>query len=517
MLLRHLVALDHLDLRLCACEEGLDRRIRWVHTTELIDPSQYLEGGELILTTGLWRRRLDDEERFVSALAGCGVYGLVYGLPKPGAHMPEQLVEACRRHGLPLLEASFELPFIAISKAVVAGLTAERQAVLLRTIHRNEELVDAVGSGEGASGVLRLLARDHALAPWLLGPGGRVLAEGSRLPAPEEIAAVRAAVAAERSLPADAAGGRGSVFAVIALGHADAHLVLRKGLAQLTAEERTAVDQALAFLALEFARLHAIRAMEARFARELLDLASAGEARAAEAATRLRALGLDTSQPLLAVVLSATAGEAELERLAELAESFFAEREVSAVVPTAEGQAIAILNWPEQDLRRLGGELRDALGRELPTADIAVGVGSPARSVGELRRSLIEARHACRLARLRRQGPRVATYDEIGSHALLLALQEEEVRSSFRAAVLAPVLDYDLRRETELVRTLEVFLSTGGQWRRTADLLNVHVNTLRHRLARLEALTGRDLSTMEDRVDFYLALQADSGPRPELE
>jgi sugar diacid utilization regulator len=38
----------------------------------------------------------------------------------------------------------------------------------------------------------------------------------------------------------------------------------------------------------------------------------------------------------------------------------------------------------------------------------------------------------------------------------------------------------------------------------------VHVNTLRHRLARVERLTGRSLSSMEDRVDFFIALRAGS-------
>jgi DNA-binding PucR family transcriptional regulator len=58
------------------------------------------------------------------------------------------------------------------------------------------------------------------------------------------------------------------------------------------------------------------------------------------------------------------------------------------------------------------------------------------------------------------------------------------------------------------VRTLELFLGSGCQWQATADALHVHVNTLRHRLQRVERLTGRDLSSMEDRVDFFIALRS---------
>jgi DNA-binding PucR family transcriptional regulator len=56
------------------------------------------------------------------------------------------------------------------------------------------------------------------------------------------------------------------------------------------------------------------------------------------------------------------------------------------------------------------------------------------------------------------------------------------------------------------VTTLRAFLASGGRWRRTADGLHVHPNTLRHRLERVEALTGRALDRTADRVDFHLAL-----------
>jgi PucR family transcriptional regulator, purine catabolism regulatory protein len=55
---------------------------------------------------------------------------------------------------------------------------------------------------------------------------------------------------------------------------------------------------------------------------------------------------------------------------------------------------------------------------------------------------------------------------------------------------------------------LEAFISSGGRWAQTAEHLHVHVNTLRHRLARVEELTGRRLESADDRVDFHLALRA---------
>ena len=93
------------------------------------------------------------------------------------------------------------------------------------------------------------------------------------------------------------------------------------------------------------------------------------------------------------------------------------------------------------------------------------------------------------------------------SYAQLLASVPERTRSSFRERMLGPLHEYDTSRHAELVHTL-MFLDCSGSWSRSATRLHVHVNTLRYRIRRIEDLTGRDLGTLEDRVDFFLALRA---------
>jgi purine catabolism regulator len=129
--------------------------------------------------------------------------------------------------------------------------------------------------------------------------------------------------------------------------------------------------------------------------------------------------------------------------------------------------------------------------------------------VEDLARSVVEATHACRFAE-RRRDARYVTHDTIASHVLLVGLQDEHLLAAFRTSLIQPLEDHDERRHTDLVRTLERFLGSGGRYQQTAEALHVHVNTLRLRLARIEALTGRDLDAMDDRVDFWLALRARS-------
>jgi PucR family transcriptional regulator, purine catabolism regulatory protein len=436
---------------------------------------------------------------FVRPLAAAGIAALGYGIPTPGAVVPPGLVAACRRRRLTLFTVPYELPFIAIGEAFVERLASDRQETLEATVRRNAALVRAAEHGDGLDGALAVLRRTRSLRSWVIGPGRRVLAACDCAPAAGEIEAV-AAEAGRLQADYPLALDGWLVFPIVAVGRTEAHLVLAAS-SPLDMEDRSAVDQALPFLGLELARRRALRESERRFAAELVDLIAAGPAQLPAAAARLEAFGVEPGGGLVGIVCetpSLDEGAAALERA-------LGEAGVTGVVASKGVEVVAIAEWRggEEELIELARSLCDRLGE-----GSAVGIGGLAGSAAALRTSLVEARHACRFARLRRKGRAYATHGEVGSHTLLLALQDEDVLEAFRQALLRPLEEHDARRHTQLVETLDAFLGSGGRWQETALALHVHVNTLRHRLARVEQLTGRRLDSMEDRVDFFIALRA---------
>ena len=97
-------------------------------------------------------------------------------------------------------------------------------------------------------------------------------------------------------------------------------------------------------------------------------------------------------------------------------------------------------------------------------------------------------------------------------HDVLLASVPGVVLRSFGERLLDPVRDYDARHNAELLSTLRSFLACDGSWSACASRMYVHVNTVRYRIGRIEELTGRNLSALPDRVDFFLALRGADGP-----
>ncbi|WP_435242485.1 PucR family transcriptional regulator [Streptomyces cucumeris] len=138
---------------------------------------------------------------------------------------------------------------------------------------------------------------------------------------------------------------------------------------------------------------------------------------------------------------------------------------------------------------------------------ITLGVSAAVPSADGLRGALEEARHARRVAAARPGRVCAAGHQELASHVLLLPFVPDDVRRAFTARLLDPLREYDRRHRAELIPTLEAFLACDGSWTRCAARLHLHVNTLRYRVGRIEQLTGRELSRLEDKLDFFLALR----------
>ena len=114
---RTVTDLPGLGLTLLAGPDGRDRPVRWVAVSEQEDPTPFLEGGELLLTTGM---RLPADEPgllvdYVDRLVDAGVAALGFGVGLTHASCPVALVQAAQAGGLPLLEVPGRTAFIAIS------------------------------------------------------------------------------------------------------------------------------------------------------------------------------------------------------------------------------------------------------------------------------------------------------------------------------------------------------------------------------------------------------------------
>ncbi len=123
-----------LGLTLATGEESAKANVRWVHSSELLDPTPWLRGGELLLSTGLQLTGPKAQREFVERLAEHEIAGLGFGTGFAHRKVPAALLNTARKLGFPLFEVPYELPFIAVTERVFAQLLNERYEMLQRNM-----------------------------------------------------------------------------------------------------------------------------------------------------------------------------------------------------------------------------------------------------------------------------------------------------------------------------------------------------------------------------------------------
>ena len=515
MRLSTLLDMPDLQLRLLVGKEEAARAIRWVYTTDLRDPRRYLSGGELVLTGLAWWHGPDDSEAFVAALADAGVAGLAAGYAgiEPGA-IPEDLVAACRRHRLPLIEVPEDVSFATITERVLTAITTPsgHEASALLGLHRS--LHTSPGEGAGVAGICDLLAGKLDVGCWVLSPTGNVVSGNGTPPTMEDRRRLaRRALATDRSLTTVTLRG-GQAYTLLPTAVRSPYRAIGWVLAvaddahDWSEELRDLAAEAASLIGMEQARKADQGRLRAELAERLVRLALTEDANPTEVASRLEVVGFTADEPLAVFSATAAGGGPELLR-GVLAELLDAVSDRLAIAPVG-AEAIA---FAAVDLGTLGDTVTAtqegvaALEPGLAGVRLAIGVSAAPASGAVLRGAIEEARYARRLAEHRAGTGAVVSSEELTSHAVLLATVPDELRRSFRTRLLGPLLEYDARHHSELVQTLTVFLDCSGSWNRCAAKLHLHVNTLRYRISRIEQLTGRDLASFADRVDLYLALK----------
>ena len=540
MRVRELLDVPDLGLRLLTDVAGMDRAIRRVYTTDLPDPSRYLTQGDLVLTGLIWCRTPGDADRFVSALARAGVAAL--GAGEALGKVPDEVLQACGRHGLPLLAVPAETSFAAVTEEVGRRLSGDRATEMTRVLGRRRLLLSAVAEGAGLDAMFRLMSRELGAECWLLTGLGRVIGgTGPSLPRPlalrlacEYLRAGRMP-ATEVSVAGEGAG-KYSLFGVGGESRITGWFLACAGSEQDWPHElRESMVELAADVALERARLNAARTGDGKLAEAIVTMLAAGGcdgAAPAEIASLMRAAGLPPDGRYLVAVVTAeadrvTGPNAERWRCDLAGELVRPAAEDALVAPL--GDEIVVLvpapgDWaPDESpddgapaAHRFAATIRAAqpvVESDRSRIRLAVGVSGPAESVTALPGALHEAGSARRLAALRLAGVggtsaiSVVTSDEVASHELLLATVPPSVLRSFRERLLGPLLAYDDQHRAELLPTLREFLACSGSWNACAVRMYVHVNTVRYRIRRIEELTGRDLSRLDDQVDFFLALR----------
>lgn len=451
-----------------------DREVRWVATSELEDPAPFLEGGELLLTTGLatkgWRSQWSG---YVERLVQAGVAGLALGVGLTHARVPAGLVRACERHGLNLVEVPRETAFVAVSRTA-AQLIERREAAEARlALESQRQLTAAAMQVDPARAVAERLAVLLDGATYLLAPDGQPLAGPLGPRATAELETVRAELARIRPQGLRAAATSSdehgtTVLVPVGLRGRPLQYLSVSVAGRLGTAARGTVSTAVALLGLAAEQERDRLDTRRRLWRKVHELLAHGDAEAA--ALLGEASGAPPLPRRTTVLRGAGAADALEDALADLERS----RLLAALVDD-EVWVVASAGSAERRAEALAAR------------GLRVGVGASHDTAARALARTSDAQPVVHWERLVREGA--------------VGLLDPEVAASFADSFLAPL-------DPPQVETLASFLRQHGSRLKVAEELGLHRNTVRNRVEQIEAALGRSLDDPDTRASAWLALQA---------
>lgn len=442
------------------CDAG-NQPIEWAAISEMRDPSPFLTGEEIVLTTGVRQTTIASQEAFVANVHGAGALALGFGTGLSHRSVPAAVIRKAGELGLPVFEVPYETPFVAITKMIADALNDDHLKRLEQLLQGHQQLASTLLTG-GLRSMLRELSR-------MLGTAVVLTQFGARIHGPE-------------------LGEENWHKVPIATGLADkctlylAEPYVHDGL----------VHYAQGLIGLELANQARLRESTRLVAGQAFSDLMAGMLKGSEAEARLLGIGVIPSKAHSVVLAAASPGNETALRTLPIPPQF--EHIVSAIVEDRLALVVALND---------GSAVAAGINSYLQGAgiDARVGFGGGYTQPNGLRWSFFEAVESLR------NGERVNTPSKLSLTSLLLAARDVPLQALAQEA-LEPLQAFDKKHSAELLITLRRYLELDGSVGAVAEALGLHRNTVRYRLAQISEFSGYDPTRTADRVQLWLALTA---------
>ncbi len=503
--------------------EALDRRVRWVHVSEVADLSNLLEGGELVLTTGL---ALTDERRrdtYLPGLAAAGAAGVVIELGTRIKEVPQSVLASGAGLGLAVIVLHRTVRFVEVTEEVHRRIVAEQYAEVdhARRVHEtftglsmrrasldeivsvaadmlaapvvledlNRQVLAFAGYGMATSELLDDWERRSRLTPvagphaWVSRSVGPYRQEWGRLVAPTLSESSRAVMTLERAAQALA-------------------------LHRMVEQDRTSLE---------------LRAQSGL----VDDLRQGRISDEAEATSRANALGL---RPALTYI-PATVRPAESRGPDQVVVQQRRVRTLDAVVHAVRAGRHTVLAASREDgqidlllapraskvgeaeaiLGELCRSIRDAVMRMGGVSGCVIGIGPESSRLVDAAGGLTEAAHVAEVAAALPQTTPEAVRPfyraaDVRLRGLVALIRSDPRVQAFAETELRSVLAHRASHGDEMFDLLRAFLEAGGNKTDLAKRLHLSRPTLYSRLAALQRLVGVDLDDAESRTSLHVAM-----------
>lgn len=287
------------------------------------------------------------------------------------------------------------------------------------------------------------------------------------------------------------------------------------------------IESASTTIALEVLKKLSVKEVENRYRAEFLDdLISLEEKRKEKAIERAAMFNLGAEDKYMVMVINIKGNENKkfkkvdqavdsmqqnISKIVHFIERQLEESEIEGIVAGKTDSIQIVLSFKkDKSIRNIINQFSINIERMLiskfSNLEYKMGIGRLYNGIRSVSKSYSDAIEAISAGEILGDG-KVIHFDSLGIYKILCQDHLKEELESFYQTTLEPLVEYDNRKSTELVKTLEAYFEHNGNLKKMADALYTHYNTVLYRISRIKEITNIDLENAKDRLNLEIALK----------
>ncbi|MGC7873466.1 PucR family transcriptional regulator [Desulfosporosinus sp. SYSU MS00001] len=518
--------------------QGLKNVVKGVTIMEAPDIVDWLAGGELLLTSlySTLGGKVNYRE-FIRNLAAKDVCALAVKIRRFVDRIPPDILEIADEIGLPIIQLEGNVRYVDIMYPVMEILF-NKQVIELKYYKEIQERFTALAlQCQGLDKITKTLAELVGNPVSVFDNQRKCLsATDEKFCCFEDMTTFYEGDLLSKNFNSYRiiinGAGEEPVYQVVvpiqALGQIKAYLIVTEINKPMHEMELICLDQATTVVTLEMVRRFAVREVEQKFSNDIVEKLISGEIEVSSLRERANLLAWEINRPFVVVLFSLKYLD---EYLADtkIKQDKIAFQGIKAEIQSLimnvmrtrmkdfilghKGDSIIVL-WPVrgssktiEEIKKAGREIQDHAKKRWKKIMIGIGIGNVAAEIEEIPRSYKEAQDALIYGEMLQGEDVISWFQDLGVYRMLCKFGQGNDLADFVPKSLKMLLDYDQQNQTELLKSLEVFLEFNGNASKAAKALFIHYKTLLYRLERIKEVTGLDLEDYKNRLELELGLK----------
>ncbi len=518
-----------------SAENNVITRVNIMADPDVLD---WVMEGEFLLTTAYFFKSatVEEQEKLIREAAHKQLSGIGIKVSPYLEKLPDQILALADELQLPIVELDAEIPFGDIMTPIFREIF-NRQSEMLKTVENvHNDTMDVILKGGGIKEIIRVLMRsvenpvlikDHYFEEYMYDEQDAAsdyptLIRGVKKYFKTVLNHYRYVKKVEDRVTVNNTYVDRVMVPILIRNNVHGHMVIFGTRRKISSFDVLNLESASTIIALEFLKRISVQEVENRYKADFFDdLISLDERRKDKAVERANYYRLqrDAWYSVMTIHLEEGAEAANstdelnqtLGRMIHAIDANCKAEERIYLIANKGSSVNVLFMWDdekkyEREVRQTADCIERVIEQKISGLDFRIGVGRVCKGLENVAHSLKDAEKAVEAANAY-IGERVVEFEKLGIYKIFCQENLKDELQNFYNSTLRDLVEYDRKRDTELVRTLQAYFETNGNLKRMSELLFTHYNTILYRINRIQEITGKNLESENERYGLQTALK----------